>query len=153
MQQLKILKRKEVKQLLAKIKEQWGYSKSLDYAFLRSSKDKIYIVNKDFAKIDISKLKIDKIGLYFCTVVNKNEIRLSIEGSQIVGPYATKNIIELSRSEMKEWLQGVNIEKDVREIGGFAIIKYDSDFMGTGKVKEGKILNYIPKARRIKISL
>ena len=152
MQQLKILKKKEVKELIASFKEQWGFSGELTYAFLQSVKDKMYIVNHDIDRIDLSKLRIDKVGLYFCTIVNQNEMRLSIEGSQIIGPRATKNIVELDYVEMKEWLQGLDIVKEV-DARGFVILKHGNDYLGSGKVKDGKIFNYIPKARRIKTSL
>jgi len=153
MQQLKILNKKEVKQILAKLKEQWGFSKTLNYTFLRSTKDKIYLVTNDLSKIDLSKLRIDKIGLYFCKIVNQKEIRFSIEGSQLIGPYCNKNIIELTESEMKQWLQGFDLDKEVKDVKGFALIKHNNDFLGSGKIIDGKILNYIPKARRIKVSL
>ncbi len=152
MQQLKILRKKEVKQILSKLKEQWDFSKPLNYTFLKSHKDKIYLITNDISKIDLSKLRIDKIGLYFCTIVNQKEIRLSIEGSQLIGLYCNKNILELNESEMKQWLQGFDLDKE-SSVKGFALIKHNKDFIGTGKVTEGKILNYIPKARRIKVSL
>ncbi|MBI2546659.1 hypothetical protein HYV81_05770 [Candidatus Woesearchaeota archaeon] len=152
MQQLKILKRKEVKELIAKFNKQWGYTGKLDYTFLQSSKDKIYIVNNDISRIDISRLRIDKLGLYFCTIVNNNEIRLSIDGAQLIGAECNKNIVELNEAEMKEWLQGLDLEKEAA-VKGFALIKHNSDYLGTGKVHQRKILNYIPKARRIKTSI
>lgn len=148
MQNLKFLNKKEIKNILNLIKNQWNCDIELDYVFLISEKDKIYIVNKEISKIDLSKLRINSIGLYFGTVVEGNSLRLSIEGSQFIGPKAKKNIIELNEKEFKEWMKGIDIEKDVEE-KGFVIIKYKDDFLGCGKAVDKKILNYVPKARRL----
>ncbi|MBI4140217.1 hypothetical protein HY485_00100, partial [Candidatus Woesearchaeota archaeon] len=98
-------------------------------------------------QIDFSKLRINSIGLYFAEFRN-NELRLSIEGSQIIGPKATKNVVELNNDELKQWLRGEDLEKECDE-NGFVIIKHGNDYLGCGKIKEGKVLNFVPKARRL----
>ena len=72
---------------------------------------------------------------------------MSIEGSQLIGKYATKNIIEISDEELRYWFNG---EPLVRDISGFFLIRYKTDFIGCGYSKEGKIINYVPKERRAK---
>ena len=160
MQKLKILNTKERKQVLKLIGQQWGdISKDVfsDLAFLLSPKNKIYVVNKDFALIDEKKLRVNSLGLYFGEIM-KEEIRLSIEGSQLIGPYAKKNIVELNEEETKEWIKGEDLKKeDIKGVSGFVLIKSKNkktgkyDFIGTGKFKEkeNKILNFVPKVRRI----
>ena len=150
MQKLKILNKKEIKKILEIIKNQWGCDVNLDYAFLMNKENKIYIVNKEISKVDFSKLRINSVGLYFATMQG-NELRLSIEGSQIIGPKAKKNILELDEKETKEWLKGIDLEKETKE-KGFVIIKHDDDFLGCGKAVEKKVLNYVPKARRIAVN-
>ena len=149
MSQLKILNKKEIKHILGMIKSQWNADADLDYVFLKTEKGKIYIVNKEIAKIDLVKLRVNSIGLYFGEIKN-GEIRLSIEGSQIVGQKAEKNVLELDENEAKEWMQGNDLEKETGA-SGFFIIKYKDDFLGCGKYKDGKIFNFIGKARRIKL--
>ena len=95
MPELKILNNKEVKQIFELIERQWGARIKLDYGFLKNNKNRIFIISKDISKIDISKLRLNSVGMYFCET-DKQGIRLSIEGSQIVGPKATKNVIELN---------------------------------------------------------
>ena len=86
--------------------------------------------------------------MYFCDL--ENEIRLSIEGSQIIGPKAAKNVVEINEEQTKEWLKGEDLEIDGKSnYSGFVIIKHNADFLGTGKYKENKILNYVSKSRRI----
>ena len=95
MPELKILNNKEIKEILKLIQNQWGAKIKINYGFLKNQKGRIFVVSKDIAKIDISKLRLNSVGIYFCEI-GKQGIRLSIEGSQIVGPKAAKNAVELS---------------------------------------------------------
>ncbi len=142
----KALNTKEVKQLMQLIKNNWGAELKLDYVFLRSDKDKLHIMNKDIKNIDISRLKVNSMGLYIGEFKN-NQLRLTIEGSQLIGPLSTKNVVDISKDQLKEWLKGNEIES--KNGNGFVIVRHENDYFGCGKAKEGKILNYVPKARRL----
>jgi NOL1/NOP2/fmu family ribosome biogenesis protein len=149
MQNLKILNKKEIKRILSMLEKQWGFKEELDYAFLETEKGKIYIANKEIFDLDLSKIKINSVGMYFAEA--KNGIRLSIEGSQIVGPKAKKNVVELDDEEAKQWLKGEDLDHPT-ESDGFVILRHGDDFLGTGNAAaSGRILNYVPKTRRITI--
>jgi len=149
MPQLHILNTKEIKEVLKLIEAQWDAKLDLNYAFLKNNKERIFIINKDIQNIELDKLRINSIGIYFCEV-DRIGIRLSIEGSQIVGPKATKNVVEITEEQEKQWLKGEDLEvEDKGDYTGFVIIKNNNDFLGTGKFKENKVLNYVNKSRRI----
>ena len=150
MQNLSILNKKEIKKILEIIREQWGIDAELDYAFLKNNKDKIYIANKEVFNLDFKKLRINSIGMYFGQLKD-NTLRLSIEGSQLIGKDAKKNVVELDKGEVRKWLKGIDLDKEA-DAKGFVIMKHGSDILGCGKVQEKKILNYVPKARRIQSS-
>ena len=147
MQQLKILNSKEIKEILRLIEKQWNAKLKLNYAFLKNNKNRIFIVNKDISKIELEKLRINSIGMYFCEI-DQQGIRLCIEGSQIVGPKAAKNTVEITEQQAKQWLKGEDLEIE-ESYEGFVIIKHNNDFLGTGKYKLGKVLNYVNKSRRV----
>jgi len=151
MPELKILNNKEIKKILKLIETRWNAKLNLNYGFLKNNKNRIFIVNKDISEIDLSKLRINSIGLYFCEI-NNQDIRLSIEGSQIVGPKATKNIVEISKEQTKQWFKGEDLEIE-GNYEGFVIIKYNDDFLGCGKYKDGRVLNYVSKSRRINVNI
>lgn len=146
---LRILNKKQAKEILALIKKQWNADINLDhYAFLKSEKDKIYIVNREIDRIDFQRLRTDSIGMYFA-FIKDNKIRLSIEGSQLIGPKAKINVCEITDRQAKSWMLGEDLAtKETSE--EFVLIKHKKDFLGTGKIKQGKILNFIPKGRRLK---
>ncbi len=148
MQQLKILNKKEVKNILEITKKQWNADVKLDYCFLMNNKNKLFIVNKDISKVDFSKIKVNNLGMYFGEL--RNGLRLSIEGSQLIGRYAKKNILELDDYQLNSWVKGEDFVIESK-LKGFVLVKNKDDFYGTGKIIEGKLLNFVPKSRRLRV--
>ncbi len=130
------------------IKKQFGCKIELDYAFLKNPEDKIFIINKDLGKIDLSKLRINNLGIYIAQL-HRGSIRLSIEGTQLIGPYARKNIVELNKEQMIVWISGEDLEVTellAQKLEGFVILKYKTKhkeakdyFLGCGKLLREKI--------------
>ena len=153
MERLSILNNKHKKQMIAVLKEQFGYEGAeLDpYVFLLKPRDgSIKIVNRDIERIDSERLNIDSQGLK----IGKQQtdgIVLTIEGSQLIGNSCTSNIVEVTKKEMREWLKGNDISVESNE-NRYVIVKCEKDFAGSGKQKEGKIINSIPKARQLNVS-
>ena len=116
------------------------------------AEDVEYYSNTDNLEKELEKLSrithIEGIGLYIARQEN-DEIRLSIEGSQLLSSQITKNIFELNELQLKQWMQGADLQIQNQERGIF-IISYNNDFLGSGKLSEQKISNFIPKGRRIK---
>lgn len=150
MPELKILNSREIKEIYKLVEKQWGAKIKLDYGFLKNNKNRIFIINRDISKIDISKLRLNSVGMYFCED-DRAGIRLSIEGSQIIGPKATKNVVKLDEDETRRWFKGEDLEKECRNCSGFVILKSKNDFLGSGKYSNGRILNYVGKTRRVNL--
>ena len=145
---LKPLASKDKKQLLALIKAQWNADFKPEFVFFRNEKQKIYVIHKDIAKIDLSGARINTVGMYFGEY-KKGELRLSIEGSQLIGPLAKKNVVELDDKEAIAWLRGNDLNKE-GDWSGFVIVKHNDDYLGSGKYTADKrLLNFVPKARRL----
>ncbi|MBD3164959.1 hypothetical protein GF323_07205 [Candidatus Woesearchaeota archaeon] len=149
MQSLKILNKKEIKKISALLKRQFGFEKSLGYVFLMNNKSRIFLITGAISGIDMANLRINSLGLYFGEI-SSSQIRLSIEGSQLIGK-DSKNIIELDEKEAKEWLGGIDISKKI-DSRGFVLLRHKRDFLGCGKAVDNKILNYVPKNRRLRAS-
>lgn len=150
MQNLEILNNKEIRKLKEILLEQFGFNGELDYAFLRNKEGRIFLLSRDFARLNTKGLRIDSLGLYFGKV-ERGEIRLSIDGSQIIGAFCTKNVLEISDDEMLFWMAGDNLELD-KNLFGVYIIRNNKDYLGCGKASDGKLYNFVPKVRRIKVS-
>ena len=148
MQKLKILNTRELKSIKEKLINQFGFEEKLDYAFLINDKSRLFVVNRDIGSIDLSKLKVDKYGLYFGEL--KKELRLSMEGAWIIGQKAKKNVVEISERELRDYFLGLDIEKDLGEENRFVLLKYGKEIISCAKYKDKQILNFLPKTHRSK---
>ena len=147
MGELAILKSKEIKEIAKLLEEQFECKEKLDYAFLRDSEGDIFLINRDIEKVDFETIRINSLGLYFAEHRN-DELRLSIEGSQMIGPKAKKNVFEISGDNVFRYMKGEEIEAK-EEYSDFMIIKNGNDFFGCSKIKNRRLLNFYPKSRRI----
>lgn len=142
----KILTSKEIRGIHSQLEEQFGFTGKLDYGFIQNKEDNLYIITRDVAMIDWQKLHVTAMGNYFGEL--KKGLRLSIEGSQLVGPKCTKGIIDLDTNDVMLWLKGNDLPTK-HKTPGLVIIRHGKDYLGCGSVKEGMILNFVPKIRRL----
>ena len=155
---LRILNSIETKEILEQLDEQYGYTISkigLEYIFLMNKDNRVYIVSRDIERLPFNDLRIDSTGMYFGELYN-HSLRLSIEGSQMIGPHSDKHVVEFDKDQMLEWITGKDILFEGEDLGKhFIIIKHvnsetcKADFLGSGKYKDGKILNMVSKSRRL----
>lgn len=155
MQKLKILNNREVKKIKEAVLRDYGYFPEENYAYLLSEKNKIFLVNKDVARIDLEKLRIDRIGLCFAEMKDE-KIRLSKEGAQLLaqeGLEKLKNVVELTAEELKKYFLGEDLPKELGEESQFVLLKYKKDILGCAKYKDKNIINFLPKIHRGEIIL
>ena len=151
MNKLSILNSRKTKEIINYIKKQWGATLKKDFVFLENSKGRIFAAHEKFGELTLERLRIQSVGIYFAERSGDN-LRLSIEGSQIIGPLATENILEVSDEEARQWMGGKDLPKQL-DVTGFIIIKNGTDFLGTGTYSRTKeaILNFVPKIRRMNV--
>ncbi|MCW8965283.1 MAG: hypothetical protein OQK82_01150 [Candidatus Pacearchaeota archaeon] len=149
---IKILNKNEKQEIENKLKNQFGI-KSISGTLLKRGQERIFLYQGEFTESEIKTLEktsqVERVGLYFCKFQNE-EIRLSIEGTQILKQQIKKNIFELTKEQSQTWMQGseINIKSNLK---GIVAMKYKEDFLGCGKASVEKITNFIPKNRRLKI--
>jgi NOL1/NOP2/fmu family ribosome biogenesis protein len=149
---IKILHTHGKKEIENKLKAQFGINE-IPGILLKRGAERIFLYQGKFTKheikkLDYMKINVERIGVYFCKFQN-DEIRLSIEGTQILKDQITKNIFELNKEQAEQWMKGneLNIDSGFK---GFVIMKYKEDLLGCGKASVNKITNFIPKNRRLK---
>ncbi|OYT31976.1 hypothetical protein DRJ22_02320 [Candidatus Woesearchaeota archaeon] len=141
------LRSRDKKLFFRMIVDQWGAVPDvLRDNEIFQSKDKFYLTNRNVEFIP-SGLRVNNLGLYIAEV-KKGEIRLSIEGSQLIGPVASKNIFQITDEQLRQWFGGEDLSCD-KNFSGFVILRHNDDFLGSGKFKNNVILNFVPKARRV----
>ena len=142
-----ILNKKERDEIGSILNDQFGFNSFEDLIIVKAGNNKIWITNREILETDFSKIRTETLGLYFGKI-EYDGIRLSIEGSQIVGKQAKKNIVNITEDQLFMWLRGFDLEIQCEST--YVLLKYKSDFVGCGKKKENGILNFIPKDRRIR---
>jgi NOL1/NOP2/fmu family ribosome biogenesis protein len=159
MQKLTVLNTREKKKIIDDLKELYGFSGIIEGALLISSKQKLYLLTKDIVMIEKNEekeLRIDSAGLYIGRIENEG-IRLSIEGSQLVGPHSDKHMLEIDEEHLEPWVKGEDFElseKEQEKTGneeGFFIIKFDNDYIGCAQIKKGNVRSLVSKERRLKV--
>lgn len=146
---MKILNNREARKLLVRIEEHWDCDLSpllKKNSFALTKKDKLYLVNREVHTLQIGS-RVNATGMYFANI-RDNNVRLSIEGAEIVSRIAKKNKIIITAKQAYEWIRGreLTVPTDTK---GFQIIMHKTDCMGCGYAKEGVLLNYVSKVRRI----
>jgi len=158
MQSLKFLNSKEKREIRRKLEENYGFDGELEGALLLSTKEeRIYLFSGAELLPDgfDKRVRVDRAGLYIGKILS-NGILLNVEGSQIVGPHAKKNVIELDEGHLEPWVKGEDLELSPAEKEktggekGIFIMKHGSDFLGTAIIKDGKAINQLSKNRRVK---
>lgn len=148
---IQILNQKERKEIEFQLENQFGVSKLPD-KIIKTGKEKLRFFTGNFEEKEIQNLNkitfIEGIGLYIAKE-ERGEIRLTIEGANLLKDQIKKNIFELNDEQIKIWTSGQDLQIKTGKKGIFAI-KYKNDFFGCGKISENKISNFIPKGRRIK---
>lgn len=144
------LSNKDKKKILEQLNNQYGISK-LPYLLIKFGQEKLRLYTGNLSKEELqaldNKLIVENIGLYFAKWEN-HELRLTIDGLQLLKHQITKNILELTEEQAEQWLRGFDLE--ISSEKSWKILKYKNEFLGCGKSTGEKITNFVPKERRIK---
>lgn len=150
---LNFLKSSEKKELISQLEELYGISK-LDYLLLETGREKIRGFSGTMTKEEIVELSeianVEIVGMYLFK--KEGNLRISFDGTQILGDKIVKSIVKIDGENEKKWLMGENIILEGIESGIYVVQNSLGDFLGCGVSDGKKVLNYIPKERRVRKS-
>lgn len=163
--ELEFVFKSEKKKILDKL-SYYGIEE-LPYLLIVSGKEKVRgysgsLSNKELMDLHQA-IGTQVIGLYLFHDYHENDngggLRLSFDAISALKNQITKNILELNDKQAEEFLKGRDVTltndeikelEDKSETKGFKILKNQGEFIGTGKLVEGRIVNYMPKERRLR---
>jgi NOL1/NOP2/fmu family ribosome biogenesis protein len=122
------------------------FEAKINFKLKEAGKRKLYAY-KECTNLESQSMEIIHHGVYFGRL-EKGAIRLSIEGAQLIGKKAKKNIIEIDYDKTIKWMRGENLQVE-SEVQGYVILKWKNYYLGCGEIKKGTIKNYVPKDRSI----
>jgi len=150
----KFIYKAQKKKILEKL-SYYGITK-LPHLLIPSGKEKIRGYSGDLSMDEISNLgniaNMENIGLYLFHEY-ETEIRLSTDAIHILKDQITKNILVLNKDQKQMWFKGQDIpipDEWKNQENGFRVLKFEDDFIGCGKLVDDRLINYMPKERRIK---
>lgn len=145
---MRIIKKKGRKEIFNYLEDRFGMKRlKLDHEFAKTN-GRTWIFSKDVLKLNLKDLPLEGIGLYF-GFHKPGEFRPSLEGSMIIGRSARKNVVKINEIQIKKWVKGRDLEGNFNVERGLVLIKYGDDIVGCGRFKNGKIMNFVRKNRRI----
>jgi len=140
-----VLDGEELEKLKKRLFDRYGITE-IPYVILRSGKRKYRAATKEAAKIRKAQL----VGIYVLKETPFG-LMLSIEGTQLFGPLARKNVFEIPQGMVKRWMHGEDIEVGSKgELKrGLVIIRSGNLYLGSGLYDGQRIRNLLPKARKV----
>ncbi len=75
-----------------------------------------------------------------------NGFRPTLDACQL----ATKNFVDVGEKEALRWMCGMDLGKEAK--GNYVIIRFGRYILGPGKPRSGRILNNLPKNRRLPLN-
>jgi len=137
----------------------YGITK-LNYLLSASGREKVRGYSGNLTTDELTKLNqevgTELVGMYLFHIYS-DELRLSFDAISALKDQITKNILELDEKQAEEFLKGRDIalseedkKKWLSEPRGFKVIKFKDDLIGTCKLTHDRIVNYLPKERRLR---
>lgn len=152
---MRALDRSERKALLEQLEREFGLGEMpQDLVLVESSGGRVRAVTREAYEMAQRIGRVEALGLY---VVKRTKfgLYLSVEGSQLFGPWLRRNVVELSAEQLERWASGQPV--DLSELGlstdaSFLVARHGPLFAGSGKVsRDGKVHPQIPKERRVPV--
>ncbi|MEM5831488.1 MAG: hypothetical protein QXO40_04770 [Candidatus Aenigmatarchaeota archaeon] len=125
------------------------YGLNLDkFEIIKQKNDKVRILTKDaFHVMNAINIKVKYYGLYLGKIKRNNKFIFSLDATSLFGKNIKKNVVELNEEDIKKWLSGNEIEKNLNMNENFVVVKFKEYYLGSGYYKNGKILNFFPTKR------
>jgi len=135
-----------VEKILKEIRNRFGIPEEVFSKWKIVEAGDLWIMSEEAFKFPIKNFSRKGIRL---VRVYRDGYKLTTAGIQIFGKYATKNVLEISHEQVKDYLEGKDLSVgSCNAENGQVIIKYGNDYLGSGLYVNGKVKNQLPKGRR-----
>lgn len=147
MERLSILNSRDLKHIREQLVKQFGFTGKLPTPLLQNPRGKLYLSTPQVGEIPLEKLPVSSIGCYIIAINKDKSVRLSVEGTQLLGPYCEHHVVALDNREFRAWMLGIDLNKEAPD--GYVVIKHKEDYAGCGFSRDGFIKSQLSKQRRV----
>jgi NOL1/NOP2/fmu family ribosome biogenesis protein len=133
----------EAKEIRTYFSERFGIRQEFFNGFRLLKKGMIWIVS-DAPPLNemLRGLKVETAGLPFLRI--RRPWKPTTVGLQLIGPYATRNVIELDEVGLEGFLSGEPMIQPFPADPGFVIVKWNGEVLGCGLYGKGGLRSQIP---------
>ena len=134
-----------LEEVLEYMEERFGIRRERfrDFRLYLGSKGRIFLGPKNVPP------KVNPVTIGILAFRTGNSIKPTSNLIQIFGDSIDRNAVELSREEAIAYIRGEDLgQKPSDATDGYVVLRYRSMTLGIGMLKEGRIRNMLPKARR-----
>ncbi|MEA3329900.1 MAG: hypothetical protein U9Q06_04100 [Nanoarchaeota archaeon] len=148
-----LLSNSKKKKILNQLEKSYGINE-LKYLVIETGKGKYRIYSGSLSREEINELgknlNLEIIGERFAKIdLEKPRINFDALNLPEIKSQLKEKVIEISDKEVKNWMAGENLDKEISE-EGFVVIKNKGDILGSGQNRRTFIQNYVPKERRVR---
>ncbi|RLG48971.1 MAG: hypothetical protein DRO06_00270 [Thermoproteota archaeon] len=134
----------EVERFLARLEREYGISGLPEgWVLVISGRRRFRLATPEAASLDPAR----QVGVYIAKETPFGLI-LSVEGSQMLGPLASR-VIEVPERDLERWMAGEDLEVRADLGPGPVVVRCGSLYLGSGVYSRGRLRNMVPSARRL----
>ncbi|MCF8885181.1 MAG: hypothetical protein QXK95_01590 [Nitrososphaerota archaeon] len=134
------------------LREQHGVEKAFrEYILIKTGEDRIRATTHETIEVAMKLRKILQIGLYIAKFrKSRNEVFLTIEGSQLLNDQITKNVVDLDEESALRWMKGAPIQLPRNYLSLYIVGRLNGLYLGSARIsRDGKAYPQISTWRRI----
>ena len=146
---IEICSETEKDQVIVYLSERFGMASELfsSWEFYSGSKGRIILGPKDINPA----LRPDTAGLLIARIAKT--VKPSSNLLQLFGTHVSRNAISLSRENTMRFVRGEDLslspEESATATEGYVLLRFAHYALGCGLLKDGRIKNMLPKAKRV----
>ena len=137
----------EKKLIFKHLEEKFGIDKKIFKGFelYMATRGRVFLGPKTIVK----KLPIISLGFL---ILRFGHIKPTTNFFHMFGKHVKKNYLEVTREQAISYIRGEDLDlKEKNGLEGYVLVKYGQFPLGCGLVKEGKLKNMLPKAKRLNV--
>ncbi len=140
-------KDRNISKYIEDIAGHFGFPASVfdDYKYILKNRD-IFYINKNWYAESLA--PFNRVGTKFGNIDNRNTAHLHTQSAQLLGAYASRNVVEFENVEqLRTYLDGGTI-KSLKLEPGQKIIKFDGYYLGVGISTKDGLKSQFPRSHR-----
>ncbi len=147
-----MLRKAEKERVVEPLQERFGIE-NVPYLLFKTGKEKVRGFSGHLSREELQALfdcvVVEIIGLYLFKEDKHDELRMSLDATHLLKKDIQKNILEITDEQALKWLKGEDLSVEA-SLFGFYVVINKNDFLGCGKASQGRLINFIPKERRLR---